>query len=305
MVTVTELTKTDATLVKPTINSDFDMTANNYRTAEISTQVNLKRCGPNYVTWQYDVEYTSSGGVGPFTKPSTTATKVTDSVQKISISAAGGKVKLTPKLQQTGELLVSSPIEVTVTGSKIPNSDITARLKSLYSGVTPNLFTGVALIESSYRQFDERLNIYGRVDRWPVENFKTKNVPRGTYIGMMMVTNSMDRAWDWYTNTQYAVNFFNNDKRSIALLWERKIIKDASKHCSLRELTELERENMTLVAYGNGANNNLRGQYYWYQVPAKKDTPKNTTPICTWIENTSTKSAEGRRYTKEVRAGLK
>lgn len=43
-----------------------------------------------------------------------------------------------------------------IVGNQIPDAVITAKLISIYKGPTPNLMTGIAQTESSYRQFAER-----------------------------------------------------------------------------------------------------------------------------------------------------
>lgn len=126
-------------------------------------------------------------------------------------------------------------------GTGIPGLTITGRLDQLYPASygyqkillnegtpTENLMTGVAMHESSYRQFvtpiegdpdPDLFNLwldYKIPAKWPDENVKTSEVPRGKYIGLMQVGDPFTDAdaWDWTVNTQDAVNKFSGDSKS-------------------------------------------------------------------------------------------
>lgn len=83
------------------------------------------------------------------------------------------------------------PVEYAyVVGVPIPDSEITSRLLTLYRGVTRNLLTGIAMKESSYRQFSDR-TLFGYAGKWPLESYDG-----GSHIGLMMVPITMADSWN-------------------------------------------------------------------------------------------------------------
>lgn len=128
----------------------------------------------------------------------------------------------------------------------------TATSAWLYAGPTPNLMTGIAALESDYQQF-QRLTLFDVLALWP-----TEGSDGGAQIGLMQVPNNQARAWDWLANTQDGVDLFVG-KLEVARRIEDGLLR---RHEGLRELTDVERENMALVLYGPYASNAPSRQYY-------------------------------------------
>lgn len=174
-----------------------------------------------------------------------------------------------------------------VVGDAIPESEITARLMQLYArGPTPNLLTGIADKESTYRQFSSRSK-YGVQALWPVESYDG-----GSHIGLMQMPASVSHAWNWLSNTQGAADLFA-EKIRIALSLERRIINN---HPGLRPLTNVERENMALVLYGPHAAAGLHNQYY--------RAVQNPDGSYGWVVNTANNPA-GVAYANDVRSRVR
>ncbi|NCO98522.1 hypothetical protein GW864_05165, partial [bacterium] len=150
-------------------------------------------------------------------------------------------------------------------------SIITNRLVDLYrTGATPRLMTGIAMKESSYMQFSNR-TLYGHYDRWPRESYDS-----GSHIGLMMVSTTVERAWDWLINTNDGVNLFVKDKLGASGRYQNKV---RAKHPNLRKLTATEHEDNALVVYGEYGDINRDGYADWYYVPNSDYTD--------WIPNTA------------------
>ncbi|MDV3242977.1 MAG: hypothetical protein LOY00_14620, partial [Methylocaldum sp.] len=164
---------------------------------------------------------------------------------------------------------------------------ITARLTRLYAnGPTPNLLTGIADKESTYRQFSSRTK-YEVQALWPVESYDG-----GSHIGLMQTPTSVSHAWNWLSNTQGAADLFA-EKTRIALVLERRIINS---HPGLRALTIAERENMALVLYGPYAAAGLQNQYY--------RAVQNPDGSYGWVVNTANNPA-GVAYANDVRSRVR
>jgi hypothetical protein len=177
----------------------------------------------------------------------------------------------------------ASPVEYAyIVGVPIPDSKITSRLYSLYNGATPNLLTGIAMKESSYRQFSN-ITLFGYTGNWPTESYDG-----GSHIGLMQVPITMADAWDWKTNTQTGANMFA-EKVQIAKSIERQLRRE---YRGLRRLTDVEIENMALVLYGPEAD--ARDPYKQYYVPQSNGNNWE------WVVNTANNPA-GVAYADEVR----
>lgn len=300
-----EITNLSATykglgIESPINNSDYDLVNGTYTvTQPISYRSHVEPYGgASVVNWSESLNYRTSGGRCSSCDSVRTFHAAPDSDYYYSFASLGGQATVYASAMINGEVDNAAPISLTVTGVAIPDTEITARLVSIYNGQTKNLMTGLAMKESSYIQFAQR-DLYGKNDRWPNESYDG-----GSHIGLLMVETTMDRAWDWLRNTEFGVNFFqgtntsNGEKMGLASFWENKIKTDARKTygCNLRNLLNVERENMALVLYGPYASGNLTGQYYYYQaITVNKKTS------CDWIINTANNS-NGVYYANEVRS---
>jgi hypothetical protein len=209
------------------------------------------------IAWTAHLEYATSGGLGSFTDDRTFTTDEGTQVHHETYAGIGGKITLNAS-QNTPSASIK-PITLFVVGTEIPESDITNRLITLYGGATPNLMTGIAVRESSYRQFTTR-SLFGISALWPTESPVTKLSPHhGTHIGLMQMPVSQANAWDWLANTNNGVNFFVTSKLARARQVTSEIIRG---HPGLRELSGTELEHMALVLYGPNASSKLSKQYY-------------------------------------------
>ncbi|MGH9221576.1 MAG: hypothetical protein ACRD1W_19885, partial [Vicinamibacterales bacterium] len=137
-----------------------------------------------------------------------------------------------------------------VTGISIQDSEITTRLNGLYGGVTPNLLTGIAARESSYRQFVQR-TLFTFAGLWPNESYDG-----GSHVGLMQMPINQPHAWNWLANTQNAATLFNAKLATARRLATRII----NAHAGLPQPTALQIENMALVLYGPHASASLSEQ---------------------------------------------
>jgi len=207
-----------------------------------------KVAGVNYtgsIDWDIKLEYQTDGG-GPYEKIYQFASPNNQAVNRTFISE-GGRLIVKASAAVNGAPC-SSEITNFITGVGIPNATITRRLRGLYTppaGGMAGLLTGIAMQESSYRQFFNEYTKYGLTARWPVENIST-TPPKGTYIGMMQVPVAMDTAWDWLINTQTGANIFA-EKLARATA---EVANLQRTHPGLPNLTGIQLENYALGLYG-------------------------------------------------------
>lgn len=190
--------------------------------------------GNDKVKWTTHLEF-SDGPVANFTQDDNFqnflgATKTRD------FNGVGGKLTVTATRLND----VTSSVAY-ITGAEIPDPTITAKLLQIYNGPTPNLMTGIAFTESSYRQFNDE-TLYGQAAKWP---YRT-----GSFVGLMQIPGTMDRMWDWHVNVEWAENFFSADKAQIARSRERFYTNNNSAYPGLPQLNALQREDNTLWFYG-------------------------------------------------------
>ncbi len=115
-----------------------------------------KIAGVNYtgnIDWNVKLEYQTDGG-GPYEKTYQFTSPNNQAVSRTFISEGG---RLTIKASATvNGIQCSSEITNFITGVGIPDATITQRLRGLYTplaGGTAGRLTGIAMNESSYRQF--------------------------------------------------------------------------------------------------------------------------------------------------------
>ncbi|MBI4698668.1 MAG: hypothetical protein HY758_07115 [Nitrospirae bacterium] len=292
-------------IIKPVNNDDFDLTELSHTaTKPINYNAHVEPVGgASTVDWKVELTYRTSGGKCAGCDVTKTFQSAPDVDHPETYTSLGGQATVNASAVIQGENVQADPVKYTITGVAIPNFEITNRLVSLYGGPTKKrLMTGLAMKESSYRQFNNR-TLYGRTDLWPLESPSANS---GAFIGLMQVATTMDRAWDWQKNTEFGVNFYQGtntqlgQKMGFALLWEKQIKNEAktSYNCQLRNLTGVERENIALVLYGSEAKSGTTNQYYYYQATISKG--KTT---CDWIINTQG-NPTGVAYADDVRAKM-
>jgi hypothetical protein len=243
------------------------------------------------INWSTTLEYATSGGKGPYSTAGTFTSVGSGPVPR-TFTATGGNLTVNAAAQINGSNQAAAPNTVFITGSAIPISTITAQLTALYSGATPLLLTGIAMKESSYRQFARR-ELYGYSARWPNEAYDG-----GSHIGLMMMPVSQAHAWDWTVNAQDGADLFSS-KLAVALSLEKKIV---AAHSGLRAFTGIERENMALVLYGPYAHSTSLSQQYYAPVAVPVSTA-NPRGGWEWQVN-SPGNANGVAYADSVRSQI-
>jgi hypothetical protein len=243
-------------IVQPSAGDDFPLN-NQDLTATTAT---FKAQGPDVqVNWTLHLDYSTSGGLGGysislsgFSTPSGTSLDQT-------FTAEGGQITAMASATVGTSTMTAMPVAFTVTGAAVPNSLITSQLVSLYStGATPHLLTGIAMVESSYRQFGDN-TLYGQEALWPLEPGDPDD--GGTHIGLMMVpiTSGLADAWSWKANAAAGLSVFQQ-KLAIAMSRAQQMMTGKP---GLRTLTSLEIENMAIFLYrGPSGAGSLSKQYY-------------------------------------------
>ncbi len=218
------------------------------------------------IDWNVDIEYQTDGSSSytknyQFTSPNNQAVNRT-------FTSEGGR--LTIRASATvGGIQCSEQIVNYITGVGVPNATITQRLRGLYTPAadgTQGLLTGIAMKESTYRQFFNSYTKYGLTARWPVENITSDPPPAiGTYIGMMQVPVAMDTAWDWLINTQTGANIFAQK----LIIATNEVANLQAARSGLPNLTAVQLENYALGLYGGFypdryyAPVQIGGQWQW------------------------------------------
>lgn len=306
------------------------------------------------ISWTAKLHYQSYGG---YPNPATDPTPLTFQGASYTYSgyqAIGGQILTTAQITDSDGSTVSDCTTFYVEGpeSGIPNATITARLDQLYPAsssylqylndgtATPNLFTGVAMKESTYRQFDAPPNNpdlfalnadFSIAAKWPLES---PTNPSGQYIGLLQVATTDPDAWDWTSNTQDGVNLFSGssgNKVQTVVTDEGYIIHGYTNSKSkislpahingdgsyLRTLAGLERENNALILYGGwlvppcGSSPSLtctvNSLYYLPQCPSPgiQVTNKQGNLVCQggtwqWVTNGANQSG-GIGYVTSIR----
>ncbi len=233
------------------------------------------------ISWTNTLEYQTSGGRGAYSEADAITT-IDKGVNAKSYGYVGGKLTAKVSAIINGSPQSAGPNTAYLMGFAIPNATITSQLVSAYSGTTTHLLTGIAMKESTYRQFARR-TLYGHTGLWPNESYDG-----GSHIGLMQMPTTKAYAWDWIVNTQDAATLFSAKVASA----QRKENAIITAHSGLRVLTGTERENMALVLYGPYASHNLSKQYY---APVK-----DANGMWVWAVNTAG-NPNGVTYANDVR----
>jgi len=228
-------------IVAPIDQSQFSLTDANFTTTPtITFQVDPGGGNEDVpVKWRTRLEYQTSAGLGAYNVGGSFDT-IGFGTYETNYVGIGGRLSVQATARTNRILQTAGPNFVFITGASIPEDRITERLIRLYDGPTPELMTGIAAVESDYLQF-RRMTLYDFPAQWPNEG-----ADGGNHIGLMQVPVSQAHAWDWLANTEDGVAEFyrqlaNARKTEAALI---------ARHEGLRELTDVERENMALVRFG-------------------------------------------------------
>ncbi|GAK58189.1 hypothetical protein U27_05162 [Candidatus Vecturithrix granuli] len=238
-------------IVSPQDRADYDVSEENFTTTPaIPFQARIVPTALNWqgqIDWTLQVEYDTTQRRGPWTGQKAFAT-ANDATHEDRYTSEGGRVKvkaIIPDFADIADLMLENSIVITITGVPVPDDVITDRLINLYNGATPNLLTGIAMVESGcYCQFFNILK-YSINDRWPRESEEDD----GSHIGLMQVPVNMEDAWNWLTNTQTGADILIGNITQSHTYENRE-----RRRCGiqLRALTEIEHENNALSIYRIG-----------------------------------------------------
>lgn len=228
-------------IVNPSANEKFGLTAENYISTPVIRFVARSGDKTDSIGWQVQSNYTTSGGVGPFNGTPYKFSSSEGSSHDQAISSQGGS--LTASVTQgsntaSQKFLVTGPVG-------IPNASITQLLTSLYKGQTAGLLCHIAVQESGYRQF-RTISLYGVSAKWPIENFPTKDVKAGQYIGLLQVAVSMSNVFDWTADGNAGLAIFEG-KVSSANSYQNSQI---ALHKGLPAMSGTELEDSALALFG-------------------------------------------------------
>lgn len=241
-------------IVRPTANQDFDLNQQN-NTATVPVVFEARANPANaarQVDWNVLLEYTTSGNRGTTPNTRRFQTQPTGTHDE-TYRAMGGRLTVNANAVINSQTVNAPAVTATITGVALDANAITTRIQTLYrNGATPRLPTGIAEVESSYLQFRSR-TLYGRADLWPTESYDG-----GSHIGLMQMPVAMDVAFSWEENTGQGVALFEDKLRAARRIMHRII----QNNHGLRQLTDVELENMGLVLYGPHASADLGRQYY-------------------------------------------
>lgn len=264
---------------QPKVDDAHELSQTNYTKTE---EITFQAVGVNTtskVNWTATLYYATSGNRGQYTFKDSFTSPLNLTTTR-TYQSKGGQMTVTATC---GKVSAPSVNYAYVLGVAIPDSEITSRLYALYGGATPNLLTGIAMKESTYRQFADK-TLFGKAGKWPNESYDG-----GSHIGLMMVPITMADSWDWQTNTQNGANMFA-EKVQIARSVERQLRRQ---YRSLRSLTGAEIENMALVLYGPNAHANDPQMQYFIPQPSGNNVD--------WVINTAN-NPKGVTYADSVRS---
>ena len=263
-------------IVQPTSNSNhvYLGEADYNATGPITFKARVLPLEYNYtsnIVWNFRLEYETDGSGRPLTN-NVSSSSGNNQAFNLNYISKGGRLRITASANING-VIHSTTITNFITGVSISNAVITERLNALYTpstGGTPSLLTGVAMKESTYRQFFNSFTKYNLSARWPIENISS-TPPQGSFIGMMQVPVAMDTAWDWLVNTQTGADIFAEKLDATV----NEVTNQQAAKPGLRDLTGVELENYALGFYGGFSDRYYTpvqngGQWEW-QTSTRQD----------------------------------
>jgi len=264
-------------IANPANGQVFDLTAGNYN--QTTMPLTASSACPGTANWTLNFSYTSQASA-TYTSSSSTSSATGQTSNYQPPAGNGGQINLTANATLAGHSFTANSLAY-VDGTAIPNATITSRLVSLYSsGATPHLLTGIAVVESNYRQFSPR-SLYTVYGPWPLES---PSPALGLYVGLMQVPNGMPSAFEWLTNTSSGASIFNG-KNSIV---QSYVSAQRNGHPSLPDLSATQYEDNQLVLY-NGLP--VPSNYVWQ--------PNSNFTAWTQVSGTG-----GYNYVQSVRNGI-
>ncbi|MGH9451566.1 MAG: Ig-like domain-containing protein [Terriglobia bacterium] len=225
----------------PTNAAVYSMGGGGYNQATVPLEATSSCSGS--ANWTLSFTYTTANGTS-YTASPTTTTTLGQSTNYTTNVGQGGRVNAQVQATLAGHSLTQA-VTFYVLGTPIPNPTITSRLTSLYSnGATPALLTGIAMTESSYRQFNNETEM-AFSGEWPLGNAANQYTLADSYVGLMQVPNNMLDGFDWNTDTSDGASVFQS-KLSSAISYSS--VEDNS-YPGLPALNGTQLENVALVYY--------------------------------------------------------
>lgn len=287
-----------------TITNDgqsYPLNTNNFRQAQIPLLVTSSCSGS--VRWSLTFIYRTTGGRAATRQGPYSVEGALNSIVNFTTAiGVGGRADVVAAVTING-VLTNVPATLFVTGAALPEPTVTAKLKSLYTGPTSALLTGVAEVETKYAsggtfngQFSTHrqnaqgvafpLKPVGVVGYWPTESFDG-----GSHIGLMQVPANVLWAWDWEENAKKGEAVLRESRR-IAVVREQEERRPCNGR--LPELNEVKREDNALRLYRYGTSPSL---LYWRRHPNCRE----------WIYNEFKEKKGDTRvdYVHEVRSNMR
>jgi hypothetical protein len=274
----------------------YPLNTNNYRQATIPLLATATSSCSGTVSWSLTFFYKTTGGMaaarwGPYTASGA----LNSSVNVTTDIGVGGRAEVIATVTISG---ISTTLAATlyVTGTVIPESIVTTKLRNMYAGATPALLTGIANKETRYATggtFNGQFSRYrlkpkvGAVPLTPVDvegYWPTEPEDGGSHIGLMQVVARPLAAWDWEENALEGAGVYQE-----ALQWATNSYETGMRSACSNKLPYLDaiaRENNALRFYRYGFK---PSRAYWIRHPN----------CGSWIKNPWN---DAEKYVEEVRS---
>ncbi|MGH9451758.1 MAG: Ig-like domain-containing protein, partial [Terriglobia bacterium] len=265
----------------------YSMGGGGYNQATVPLEATSSCSGS--ANWTLSFTYTTANGTS-YTASPTTTTTLGQSTNYTTNVGQGGRVNAQVQATLAGHSLTQA-VTFYVLGTPIPNPTVTSRLTSLYSnGATPALLTGIAMAESSYKQFNNETEM-GFSGEWPYGNMANQYTSADSYVGLMQVPNNMLDGFDWNADTSDGAYVFEQKLSTASTCMQT----ERAAYSNLPALGGSQLEENALVFYsgnsGGGTCSSVSSNLYW--VPSPDGSA--------WVINPS---SPGYSYVQEVEGNI-
>lgn len=230
----------DVEILDPDDEDEFELSESNYtKTPNITFKARVLPVGVDgTINWTLDLSWDPSPERLGFTSQRT-PTSQSDEEHIEVYEEEGGELEVKASATVDGVTCEENTITVYVKGHSIPNATICTRVKNLYDpdselsqsekdkladlNWTDGICFGIIVKESSTMQFyNGAVYNYPDTVRMPYVSDDNTNDTYGddndgSHVGLMQVVTTKERSWNWLTNTEYGVDFYQGDKFDIAL----------------------------------------------------------------------------------------
>ncbi|MBL8233629.1 MAG: hypothetical protein JNL98_34350, partial [Bryobacterales bacterium] len=289
--------------------------AANYRSATVDLRANSPGCSGT-VNWTIHIYYQTSKGLAATRKgPFTLTSPLNGSVNFVTPVGIGGRADVVADIVDSAGRSSKASATFYIVGQNPPVTAVDAKLTEAgtqsYSGMTKNILTGIATVESTYTagtgkgQFSgDRLSHCeppprvvaiplnpvgaGLAALWPAEDCAS-----GSHIGLLQVPTTALTAWDWYENIAKGVSTLQfHYQKAVS---NESVFKNA--RCSNQRnkppaLTPKQLEDNALAGYRHG---DIITRAYWIPSADCK----------AWVMNPASTALVTQRYADKVRSLLR